>query len=130
MKKSSALIAAFSLIFLLASVSAVYAQEDKDKKLDPATERKVYDTLQACIAEKDNGKKLTMAKEAIGLYQTSQYAPYFKDQIIQALSLRALRFHLALLQGNPLLSMNRLALSSKRGSSPTPARSMLMRSPS
>ncbi|MEW6734603.1 MAG: hypothetical protein AB1489_24980 [Acidobacteriota bacterium] len=84
MRKLSALLSAvcFMGLLTLAASPAVFAQGDQ--KLDPATERKVYDTLNACIAEKDNIKKLAMAQEALKLYPKSQYVPYLKDQVSQA----------------------------------------------
>jgi len=86
MRKLSALIVTFCLTGLLMlglSVRA-YGQEGGDKKPDAATEKKAYDTLQACIAEKDFNKKLDMARTALGLYPNSQYVIYFKGQINEA----------------------------------------------
>src|SRR5205085_11019955 len=94
MKKLSALLAATCLtgsMTLAASANAFGQQSQpaqgqpaagqQGDKPDPAQERKAYDTLNAVIAEKDPNKKLTMAKEAIGLYPKSQYVPYMKQQI-------------------------------------------------
>src|SRR2546429_267634 len=92
MRKFSALLvtACMMSLLILASSVATFGQGTQpqpsgDKKpQDPAVERKAYDALQACIAEKDNSKKLAMAKEALGLYPNTTYVPYLKDQITQA----------------------------------------------
>jgi hypothetical protein len=87
MKKSGALIMTLLIMGLMTLVSSVtvFGQENKqDNKPDAATERKAYDTLQATIAEKDLNKKMTMAREALGLYPNSQYVIYFKGQINEA----------------------------------------------
>jgi hypothetical protein len=94
MRRLSAIFMTLCLIGLMTSASSTaFGQQPTgnkeastqpaggDKKID---ERKVYDTLQATIAEKDNNKKMTMAKEALALYPTSQYAVYFKGQITEA----------------------------------------------
>jgi hypothetical protein len=94
MNRLSALLAAACLMgsVSLTHSAAVFAKQTQQPaaaaaqgdKPDAATERKAYDALNAVIAEKDCTKKLTMAKEAIGLYAKSQYVPYMKDQVTQA----------------------------------------------
>jgi hypothetical protein len=94
MKKLGTTISAIYLIGSLSMASltssAIFAgqqqqpQGQQQTKPDAATERKAYDAYNAVNKETDCTKKLTMAKEALGIYPTSQYAPYFKDLIKQA----------------------------------------------
>jgi hypothetical protein len=96
MKKLGITISAIYLIGSLSMASltssAIFAgqqqqqqgQQGQTAKLDAATERKAYDAYNTANKEADCTKKLTMAKEALGLYPTSQYAPYFKDLVKQA----------------------------------------------
>jgi hypothetical protein len=50
-------------------------------KPDIAAEQKAYDTYLACHNEKDNYKKIELAKTALEQYPNSQYAPSFKQEI-------------------------------------------------
>lgn len=95
MKKLRALLAAACLMGSLSLVNSTVtfaqpaqgqqpAAAAQTQKADPATERKAYDTLTAITAETNCTKKLTMAKEALGLYATTSYASYIKDQVNNA----------------------------------------------
>src|SRR5438034_1050404 len=81
MRKLFMLLASAILFSILFSATSTNGQQ---KKLDAVAERKCYDLLNACIAEKDPCRKVEIAKEALENYPQTQYAPYFTAQIKSA----------------------------------------------